>query len=437
MNTTWHSIGGGAYEERLDGKATGRFAERPRGKTWRLLRGVNTRREAIKASVNRDPRTVGSKFAALAERYLAAGCPDSNNEPRHAEYCANEKRNLTHLIGYFGAWPMDRPSHADWPEYKRFRTAPMPDGRSGFRAVDKDHQTISNVYQFAVVNRFYPHNPFAGRYKHYQRPELIKTARTRAPQSADQIHAVARELLGKVETESVGWVTLFAMFTGCRVSELLRLRMSAAHRAPDQFDPGYVFTRAGDDDGTLPRHFLMLGRRSKRGINPQIVIGTEFMDMIRAHQNWHRQRHPKSEWYFPRMHGKLPVDRWVTARQIARIAGELGYHRITPHGFRSFYNTKRRSEGISDEQIAFEMGDKTVNLVQNKYAAAPDSWIGGHKLGWLPLNGTPAWSNWTPQTAAVGQKVDFLLTDGRNRITTEPVELKTIAGVAKWQTHRT
>ncbi len=69
MKTKWKAIGGGAYEERFvdTGKATGRFADRPRGLTWRLLRGVTTRREALEAAVNRYPRTVGSKFAALAE----------------------------------------------------------------------------------------------------------------------------------------------------------------------------------------------------------------------------------------------------------------------------------------------------------------------------------------------------------------------------------
>ena len=69
MKTKWKAIGGGAYEEHFvdTGKATGRFAERPRGLTWRLLRGVTTRQEALKAAFNRYPRTVGSNFASLAD----------------------------------------------------------------------------------------------------------------------------------------------------------------------------------------------------------------------------------------------------------------------------------------------------------------------------------------------------------------------------------
>jgi len=239
MKTVWIAIGGGAYEERAetrDGKATGRFAERPRGKTWRLLRGVSTRREAQKAALNRDPRTIGSKFAALAQRYLDAGCPDSNNESRGKDYCAGEKNAVQWLVKFFGTWPVDRLSHADWPEYKKFRTGQMRKGCTGLRAVDKDHQTLSNIFQYAMVNRLFPGNPFSQRYKHYQRAELIKTSRLRAPRSADDIHQVAGELLGKIAYKAAGWLSLFATFTGCRVTELLRLRVDAKHPGPDRYD---------------------------------------------------------------------------------------------------------------------------------------------------------------------------------------------------------
>ena len=430
----WKAIGGGAYEERRtdSGKPTGRFAERPRGKTWRLLRTVSTRRAAINAATGRDPRTIGSKFASLAQRYLDAGCPDSNNEHRHAAYCAGEKSAINWLVKFFGTWPVDRLSHADWPEYKKFRTAQMRAGCTGLRAVDKDHQTLSNIFQYAMVNRMFPGNPFSQRYKHYQRADLIKTSRQRAPRSADDIHQVAGELLGKLVNEAAGWLTLFAMFTGCRISELLRLRVDARHPGPDRYDPGYIEQCAGDEP-KFSRFFLHLGKRSKNGINPQVVIGPEFQAMLAAFQNWHQQRWPECASYFPNDRGVAALDRFTARRQIARAAANLGLHHITPHGYRSFYGSKRRSEGINDAQIAWEMGDKSIVVVQNNYATAPESWTGGKVIGWLPKSGNPAWTDWLPDNFG---KFDFSLTEPKRK---NAVSVNRIneAGVAKWQTHRT
>ena len=83
----WKAIGGGAYEELVNSEPTGRFAERPRGRTWRLLRNARTKKEARKLAINRDPKTVGSKFKALAENYILSHCPDSNNISRGKDYC--------------------------------------------------------------------------------------------------------------------------------------------------------------------------------------------------------------------------------------------------------------------------------------------------------------------------------------------------------------
>ncbi|MDB6020030.1 MAG: hypothetical protein JWR19_4519, partial [Pedosphaera sp.] len=68
----------------------------------------------------------------------------------------------------------------------------------------------------------------------------------------------------------------------------------------------------------------------------------------------------------------------------------------TPHGLRSYYVTKRRSDGATDREVAAEIGDKTVSLIQDTYGDIPENWRGGKKLSWLPKEGLPAWRRWDP-----------------------------------------
>lgn len=440
----WFAIGSGAYEERKGGKtgkSTGRFAERPRGKTWRILRGIDNRKEARLTALSRNPHTRGLRFAIVGKNYTAADCPDSNNRPRPEKYCLEEKARVLKLIEFFGADEIEELSHADWPRYAQWRIADIQKrlpNVSGLRAVDKDHQTISNIFQYAVVNKLLKLNPFAARYTHYQRPELIKHSRTRAPKTAEHVHQVAAHLLEKITTETAGWWTLFATFSFGRISEILRFRRDAKQLSldPPKFEPGYIHTMPGQAENEAPRQFMQFGRRDKHGINPRVLIGPEFSDMLAAFENWHRQRWPGCEWYFPNERGNAAIDRWTVRRQIARACKRLGLHDITPHGYRSFAATKRRSDGEQDSRIAFELGQRTVAVLQNHYADGPDNWMGGKKIGWLPEKGDPAWAIWSPPKRVKPQKVDFLLTETKSAASETANRIKP-AGVAKWQTHRT
>jgi hypothetical protein len=59
---------------------------------------------------------------------------------------------------------------------------------------------------------------------------------------------------------------------------------------------------------------------------------------------------------------------------------------------RAYYVTARRSQGISDAQIAAEIGDSTgASIISSTYGAVPPNWRGGGKIGWLPANGPAAW----------------------------------------------
>jgi integrase len=405
------AIGAGAYVDEQ-----GRFWERPGGKTWRLLRSVDTKREAIRVASARDPHTVGRKFAALAQLYKDAHCPDGRLKPRLEAFTTDEVSRVDRLVAHFGHRPADKITVADIPAYYAARQAEMRTGLTGHRAVDKETQTLSNVYRYAVAARLFPFNPVATGRPRYQTAESIQHSRKRAPKTADVIHQVAGELFDSVATEVSGWFCLFAMFTGNRISELLRLRLDAK----DENAAGYVQWRQDDRAGdNFPLGLLHLGARSKHGMNPESIIGPEFAAMLVCFDNWHRSRYPESPWYFPSFAGDGPIHRRIVHDHIVSAAARLKLPHITPHGFRSFYVTKRRSDGATDTVIAGEIGDKTVALMQTTYGERPKNWLGGAAVMFVPKEGSPAWEVWKSENR---QEIDFLLTTAKAHKLETPIE---------------
>lgn len=404
------SIGAGAYVDQA-----GRYWERPGGKTWRLMRSVTTQREARRIASARDPYSIGRKFAALARLYIDARCPDATLKPREVAFTADEIARVEKLIEYFGTKSADKISIADIPAYYAHRVAQMPEGLTGNRQVDKETQTLSNIYRYAVAARLFPTNPVSSGRPRYQVAEMIRHSRVRAPKTADNIHKLAAHLFETVETEVTGWFCLFAMFSGCRISELLRLRTDAI----DENFGGFIQWRQDDrEDKNLPLGLLHLGQRSKHGLNPEVIIGNEFADCIRAWQQWHAARFPSSRVFFPRPDGK-PISRRIIHRHIAAAGKKLELPLVTPHGFRSFYVTKRRSDGATDTVIAGEIGDKTVALMQTTYGARPKNWLGGEALRWLPKTDPAAWTVWKTENPS---RIDFLLTTGKPTNSNPPIE---------------
>jgi len=387
------AIGAGAYVSE-----DGRYWERPRGKTWRLMRHVESKREAIRIAAERDPHTIGRSFQNLAKLYSDANCPDARLKPRGEDFCKEEKGRVGKLVTYFGTRAADKISIADIPAYHAARAAQQKKGLTGNRAVDKETQTLSNIYRYAVAARLYPSNPVSQGRPRYQVESNIRHSFHRAPKSADACHRICDALLNRVETETTGWFCLFAMFTGCRSSELLRLRVDA----PDPETPGFIQWRAKlalpfAEEKALG---LLHIRRSKHGINPECIIGHEFAGMLAVFEAWHRTRFPDSTWYFPNSVGAAMHRRRVY-EYLVQAAKSLDLPHVTPHGFRSFYVTKRRSDGATDTVIAGETGDKTVALMQTTYGERPKNWIGGDPIGWLPVEGKPAWKNWQTKNRSI------------------------------------
>jgi integrase len=293
---------------------------------------------------------------------------------------------VTLLTEFFGKVPADSLRIADIPRYKAWRVRRLRFG-TGDRTVDKDIQTLSNILNYGVAMGIIAFNYLRAGRPRYQRADRIRHAREVAPTDAGVIHRLADEFFTEIRSEVLGWQLLFAMFTGCRTSELLRLRVDAA----DVTAAGF---RAGDR--------LFLGRRSKGGVNPWAMVGPEFGRMLECFDRWHAARHPGCPWYFPTPNGgHAPVNPGALGHALTRIGTQLRIPHITPHGLRSFYVTKRRSDGAADTVIAGEIGDKTVALMQTTYGARPENWTGGAALSWLPSVGLPAWDRWQSAAAKI------------------------------------
>lgn len=361
-------------------------------RTWRKLKAGSERfalkegREKLVAQeramqgTGRDPFARGETFAEMATLYLTAHCPNRKLEARNAAFCKNEEQRLDRLKLFFGSQPLASIKLVRLPEYKKWRIARLKRNTSGERTVDLDLCTLSNVMNYAVAIGSLDFNYIRVRPR-FRSDRDVDHCRQFAPQSADEVHAMADFFLEDPRSESQGWLTLFDAMSGCRISELLRLRTDATSR---------------DHPGYIERGFLFI-RRSKKGINPFILITEEFQTMLVAFWNWHKTRFPKgSPWFFPGRSKDEPIRGSTFSHAIPRCAKALGLPHRKAHGFRSFYVTKRRSDGVSDTRIAKEIGDKTVALMEKSYGAVPENWVGGEPLSFIPKKREPAWNKWLP-----------------------------------------
>lgn len=385
----WVPCGGGVYRD----SRTGNFFERPTvdgRRTWRKLPALNLKlaREMLSArrtdqsraehGLARDPYLPEPQtVAALAKAYEAAGCPDRHNHPRQGIQLVQEQSRVKLLLPHFKALMASKIRAKHCMDYFAARKGSVRKGTHGGRAVDLELGTLRNILQWAVTQGMLDLNPLAG-----QRPRFRKKAvhhcRDFMPKDAAELHALAAHFFEAKKSEVLGWQLLLEAFTGCRTTEVLRLRWDAS--------PG----KAGHIDG----QYLWL-ERAKGGVNPFTIIHPALDTLLKRLRAWRDKRRPKSPWFLPglRAGGKDPVDSSSLTHAL-KIAGPLisKAHR-TSHGLRAYYVTVRRSEGIPDAQIAAEIGDRTgASIIASTYGEVPPNWRGGNELGFMP-EGLPAWGD--------------------------------------------
>ena len=362
-------------------------------RTWRKLKATTERfalkearekivaQERAKHGTGRDPFSKGNTFSEMAGLYIEAHCPNKKLEPRPESFCTGEKGRIGFLKSYYGSHALHQIKLMTLPEYKRWRVARLRRKAEGERTVELDLCTLSNVMNYAVATGHLDFNYIRSARPRFRTEASVRHCRDFAPTSADELHQMADRFFEHPKSEVMGWLTLFAAMSGCRISELLRLHVNAKNAD----EPGY-------QDG----NYLFI-RRSKRGVNPFILITDEFAEMFAAFQQWHKERWPKGHpRFFPGQLKGEPVSEDAFSHAVPRCAKELGLPHRRAHGLRSFYVTKRRSDGATDEQIAAEIGDKTPSLIAKTYGSVPPNWVRKDPLKFIPKKQEPAWSKWKP-----------------------------------------
>lgn len=391
MNKTkrrWKGQGEGVYLDTF----SNRYYHRPviNGKsTFRLL-DVRTLTEAraLKARLDSSqtlhanglekdpygaaPMTVGE----LIEGYRAKDCPLKNHQPRQGTQLDQELSRLQFLENYWKHRRADQIKPKDCFGYFEARKETLRKGYSGGRAVDMELATLAGVLRWATFHGKLDSNPLAQRPAFRDRKK-VKHCRNFMPQTIDELHNLARALFEDPRSESLGWQLLLEALTGCRTSEILALRWDAKNPA----QPGFI-----------DRSHLWLNR-CKGGINPYVEIHPALADALDALKRWRVSREmTETPWFIPshRNPGHA-VEKQSLTHALKRIAKLIcGEHR-TSHGLRAFYVTVRRSLGISDGQIAAEIGDVSgAPIIISTYGAIPPNWAGRAGLSWTPQE--PAWS---------------------------------------------
>lgn len=367
------AVADGIYRDTI----TGTFYQRPwiRGRrTWRKLEG-HTLRLAKESLAQRQADRTRAKLG-LARDPFARKAPQVSEllsawEPAHAR----ERSQIKALKEHWRDCDSDKIElPMDAHRYAKIRQK-AAGGQIG-RAIDLELSTLRNVLRGAIAAGKLRGMP-TGDWPKFRLP-VIRHCREVAPRTVDHLHDLAAHLFASQQSEVLGWQVLLSAMTGCRTSEVLRLRWDAASMR----DAGFV-------DGK----YLWL-QRSKNGINPYARIHEGLAACLDALRKWRasRPRAAASPWFLPGRDATQSAEIQSLSHALARVATKLIGYPVTPHGLRSYYVTTRRGQGIADAQIAAEIGDASgAAIVVQTYGSVPPEWGGTEGLGWLP-KGKPAWS---------------------------------------------
>jgi hypothetical protein len=154
------------------------------------------------------------------------------------------------------------------------------------------------------------------------------------------------------------------------------------------FEPGWI-TKDG-------KSLCVRRAKNQESVNPFVQIHDGLAAWLEAHKAWKEKRYPKSPWFFPNYRDPVGkhADSFALSQSLRRRRQTIG-KKITSHAMRAFFVTVRRSNGISDIQIAYEIGHTSAGkTLASVYGGVPPHWLTdeGPKMKWLPEGKTPAWA---------------------------------------------
>ena len=330
----------------------------------------------------------------VVRRYEMDGYPDRKGNPRaDTPHRRSEKDACALLLRFFKDDRLvDGLNQNVLDHYHDWRRKGVARG-DGHRTTDLELNALSNALNWAIRKELIKVNPIANRVR-YHSSTNARHCKSMAASSADELHEIAGHMFEERRSEVLGWQLLFEGLTGLRTNEALALRIDSH---PDE--PGGLTADGGS---------LCVRRSKKAGRdNPYVEVHDGLKPLLEAHKAWLVARYPNNPYFFPGRDKEegLAVSKGALTKTLARLLKrEIVRKKFTSHGARAFYVLVRRSHGISDAQIAWEINHiGGVATLEKVYGGVPPSWRSGNgpKLSWIP-KGTPAWRKIRPLPSNTG-----------------------------------
>lgn len=319
-------------------------------------------------------------IGGLLDKYREAGYPNARQKPRDKEssYFQDQESYHTTLKQFFAQKYVGelRPSLLN--EYHRWRKCPgrLRAGATGDRITDLELTCLSNALTWAAGEDVVQANPIKSRTR-YQSGKDVRHCKDLAPEDMNDVHRACVRLFSSRRSETLGWQATFEAMSGVRTSEALAMRLDAK--------PGEPGAVSSDGD-----HLYVRRARKTAVENPLVLLHEGLKEWIPAHLEWHQQRYPNSPWFFPNLRddGAKHVSKCALTTKFRELfEDKVLDRRFSSHGMRAVYVRIRRSQGVSDPQIAIELNQYGgVATLVKCYGAVPPSWLDGKspKLPWIP-----------------------------------------------------
>ncbi len=376
------------YHERpwVKGKRTFRslgFNFTPQGSLKNARVELSRRRIEIAAGrdpyaepVAKTPATVTLTMGDVIARYEADGYPDKHRSARTGQTLDDEISHCERLTQFWAGVPVDSAGPAACDRYHTWRGHQGFHQGTGNRQVDRELNTLNNACRWAVRCELLKSNPLAER-PHYQKSTDVKHCREFMPRDAEELHDAAREFFKHPHSVVLGFQLLSEAYSSLRTQEVLKWGV-------DNFG-------SATSDGKNINVWRCKGQHS---VSPFVTVNEGMAALRKAHADWKAVNYPDASEFFP-SHCGGSVSKGALVRALGRLfkSGKIK-RKLTSHGAgRAFYVLVRRSHGISDAQIASELGHTSGGAcITSTYGGVPDAWRKGDgpRLSWLPA--VPAWS---------------------------------------------